>query len=75
MPFTVTADYTIKMRKPTPAREPVHLSARVVESFDDRAVVEGTLAAGGRVTATCRGTFVAVGAGHPAYDRWIASKA
>ena len=74
VPFTVTADYAITMRKPTPAREPVHLSARVVESGDDRAVVEGELAAGGQVTATCRGTFVAVGEGHPAYDRWIAAQ-
>ena len=74
VPFTVTADYAIRMTKPTPAREPVRLSARVVESTDTRAVVEGELTAGGRVTATCRGTFVAVGKGHPAYDRWIAAK-
>jgi acyl-coenzyme A thioesterase PaaI-like protein len=74
VPFTVTAEYSIKMTKPTPAREPVHLSARVVDSTDTRAVVEGELTAGGRVTATCRGTFVAVGPGHPAYDRWIATK-
>ena len=72
VPFTVTADYAIKMRKPTPARESLHLAARVVESTDTRAVVEGELSAGGRVTATCRGTFVAVGEGHPAYERWIA---
>jgi len=72
VPFTVTADYAIKMRKPTPSGEPVHLSARVVESTDTRAVVEGELTAGGRVTATCRGTFVAVGEGHPAYERWVA---
>ena len=51
-------------------RGPVHLAARVVESDDDRATVEATLAAGGEITATCRGTFVAVKPGHPAYDRW-----
>lgn len=74
VPFTVTAEYTIKMRKPTPARGgPVHLHARVVESTDDRAIVEGTLSAGGDVTATCRGAFVAVRPGHPAYERWKAS--
>ena len=37
---------------------------------DDRAVIEATLEAGGKVTATCRGTFVAVKEGHPAYHRW-----
>jgi acyl-coenzyme A thioesterase PaaI-like protein len=69
-PTTVTADYSIRMLKPTPTDGPVRLRARVVESTEDRATVEGTLEAGGRVTATCRGTFVAVGPGHPAYDRW-----
>jgi acyl-coenzyme A thioesterase PaaI-like protein len=50
--------------------QPVRLVARVVESGADRAVVEGTLSSGGVVTATCRGTFVAVKEGHPAYHRW-----
>jgi acyl-coenzyme A thioesterase PaaI-like protein len=44
--------------------------ARVVESQHDRAVVEAELIAHDRVTATCRGTFVAVKPGHPAYHRW-----
>lgn len=69
-PTTVTADYAIKLLRPTPSDGPVHLRARVVESTDDRATVEATLEADGRVTATCRGTFVAVGPGHPAYGRW-----
>ena len=69
-PCTVTAEYTIKMMRPTPASAGVHLRSRVVEATDDRAVVEGTLEAGGKVTATCRGTFVAVREGHPAFHRW-----
>ena len=69
-PSTVTAEYHVKMRRPTPAVGPVTLRAHVVESTDDRAVVEGSLEAGGRVTATCRGVFVAVKPGHPAYHRW-----
>jgi hypothetical protein len=48
----------------------VHLRARVVESSDDRAVIEATMTSGAVVTATCRGTFVAVKPGHPAYHRW-----
>jgi acyl-coenzyme A thioesterase PaaI-like protein len=68
-PCTVTADYHVKMRRPTPMVK-VHLRARVVESNDDRAVVEASLEAGGKETATCRGTFVAVKEGHPAYHRW-----
>src|SRR5438105_4763161 len=60
VPCTVTAEYAIKLFRPTPTREPVHLSARIVDSTNDRATVEGTLTAGGKVCATCRGVFVAV---------------
>lgn len=70
IPCTVTADYAIKLRRPTPMSGLVHLHARVVESTDDRAVVEATLEALGKTCATCRGTFVAVGPGHPAFFRW-----
>lgn len=69
-PCTVTAEYLIKLLRPTPTDEPVKLRARVVEYGEDRAVVEGELIAKGKVTATCRGTFVAVKPGHPAYHRW-----
>lgn len=70
IPATVTAAYAIEMRRPTPTDGPVTLRARVIESGPDRAVVEGTLEAGGKVCATCRGSFVAVKPGHPAYHRW-----
>jgi acyl-coenzyme A thioesterase PaaI-like protein len=69
-PCTVTADYAVKLLRPTPTNAPVKLRARVVESSDDRAVVEATLESGGKVCDTCRGTFVAVRPGHPAYHRW-----
>lgn len=69
-PCTVTADYAIKLLRPTPTDGPVKLSARVAESTADRATIEGTLTAGGKVCATCRGTFVAVKEGHPAFHRW-----
>jgi acyl-coenzyme A thioesterase PaaI-like protein len=69
-PCTVTAEYAIKLLRPTPTNDSVHLSARVVESTDDRATVEGTLSAGGKICATCRGVFVAVKEGHPAFHRW-----
>jgi len=69
-PCTVTADYAIKLLRPTPTDAPIKLVARTIESTDDRAVVEGELIAHDKVTATCRGTFVAVKPGHPAYHRW-----
>ena len=69
-PCTVTADFHVKLQRPTPMDSPVTLRAHVAEGTDDRAVVEATLESGGKVTATCRGTFVAVREGHPAYHRW-----
>jgi acyl-coenzyme A thioesterase PaaI-like protein len=70
VPCTVTAEYSIKLLRPTSTKDSVFLSAKVVESTDDRATVEGSLTAGGKVCATCRGIFVAVKEGHPAYHRW-----
>jgi len=69
-PCTVTADFHVTFKRPTPMDAALTLRARVVESLADRASVEATLEANGRVTATCRGTFVAVKEGHPAYRRW-----
>ena len=69
-PCTVTSEFAVKLLRPTPTDGPIQLSARVVESSDDRAVVEATLTAAGKLRATCRGTFVAVREGHPAYHRW-----
>ncbi|MEO8378810.1 MAG: PaaI family thioesterase [Acidobacteriota bacterium] len=70
LPPTVTADFHVTLKRPTPIEATLHLRAEVVQSDDDRAVVEATVEADGKVTATCRGTFVAVKEGHPAYFRW-----
>lgn len=67
---TVTANYSIKLLRPTPVDAGVKLVARVVESAEDRATVEAELIADDKVCATCKGLFVAVKEGHPAYHRW-----
>ncbi|HET7746641.1 MAG TPA: PaaI family thioesterase [Vicinamibacteria bacterium] len=69
-PCTVTAEYAIKLLRPTPSTARLRLRARVVDSSADRATVEAALEAGDKVCATCRGVFVAVRPGHPAYHRW-----
>ncbi len=69
-PCTVTADYAIKLLRPTPTGAPIELTARVVEATADRVTIEGVLSAAGKPRATCRGTFVAVQPGHPAFHRW-----
>lgn len=70
LPCTVTAEFAVKLLRPTPSSTPVRLAAEIAESSEDRAVVDAKLEAGGKVCATCRGTFVAVKPGHPAYYRW-----
>ena len=69
-PCTVTAEFHVKLLKPTPSGAPVHLEARVVESSERKAVVAVELTSGGVLTSTCRGVFVAVREGHPAFHRW-----
>ncbi|HEY7132704.1 MAG TPA: PaaI family thioesterase [Candidatus Limnocylindrales bacterium] len=69
-PTTVTLEYAVQLRRPTPSDAPVHLRAWVAEDAEDRATVEAEVTSGGTITATGRGTFVAVRPGHPAYDRW-----
>lgn len=74
-PAMVTAEYTIKMRRPTPTDGDIEIVARVVDAdaanaADDRATVVAELHAGGKVCATSSGVFVAVKPGHPAYHRW-----
>src|SRR5436305_9182357 len=69
-PTTVTLEYSIRMRRPTPSDRPIHLRAWVVDLAEDRATVEGEISSDSTVTATARGAFVAVKPDHPAYDRW-----
>jgi acyl-coenzyme A thioesterase PaaI-like protein len=78
-PCSVTAEYTIKLLRPTPTNQPVQLIAWVAKTSDadkaalatdDRVWIEAKLMSGDKVCATCRGLFVAVKPGHPAYHRW-----
>lgn len=68
-PCTVTADFQVHMVWPTSSLGPLRLRAWVVESHPERAVIDATLETEGRTTAYCRGTFVAVQEGHPAFHR------
>ncbi len=69
-PCTVTSEFAVKLKRPTPIDATLHLAAHVVTLEGDRATVEATLTANGKITATCRGIFVAVKEGHPAFHRW-----
>lgn len=53
----VTAEYTVRLRRPTPL-DAVELRGRVVEAEGRRRVVESVLTARGETTATYRGLYV-----------------
>ena len=69
-PCTVTASYTVKLRRPTPTDVSLKVTSQVKELSDDRVEVELLLEANGKVCATGSGLFVAVKEGHPAFHRW-----
>lgn len=69
-PACVTAEFAVKLKRPTPTNGPVHLVARAVSSEGDKVTVDATLEAGGKVCATCHGVFVRVREGHPGFHRW-----
>ncbi len=71
---TVTADFHVKLKRPTPYPGRLTVKARPI-SIDDRvckveAEVWAEVKGEQKITATCTGTFVAVTEGHPAYHRW-----
>ena len=67
---TVTAEYSIKLKRPTPTNSDISMTAKIVQIDEKRAIVEADLLAEGKICATCLGTFIAVKEGHPAYHRW-----
>jgi hypothetical protein len=69
-PPTVTAVYEVRLLRPTPTAGPLLLRSRAISATGDRAQAEATIEAGGVVTASFIGSFVAVGPGHPAHHRW-----
>lgn len=69
-PCTVTAEFSVKLLRPTPTNGPITLTAKPIDIQKDRVTVQAELHAGGKLCDTCVGTFVAVQPGHPAYHRW-----
>jgi len=69
-PCTVTASYSIKLRRPTPYGATLRISSEIEEIGEGRAKVLMSLRAGDEVCATGEGLFVAVKEGHPAFHRW-----
>ena len=69
-PCTVTASYSIKLRRPTPHGVPLEITSQVESLDGDRAEISMKLIANGELCAQGDGLFVAVKEGHPAWHRW-----
>ena len=69
-PCTVTARYSVKLRRPTPHGVPLEITSQVESLDGDRAEISMKLIANGELCAQGEGLFVAVKEGHPAWHRW-----
>ena len=69
-PCTVTSFYNIKLLRPTPSKEILTITSKLLELKVDRALYKGEIILNNKVYAECVGLFVAVKEGHPAYHRW-----
>ncbi len=69
-PCTVTASYSVKLRRPTPTGVKLVVTSQIVEIDQNKVSVELMLEANGKICATGEGIFVSVKEGHPAYHRW-----
>lgn len=69
-PSSVTAELSVRFRKPTPSNRPLRLVGHVVEMAFDKVTVETTVESDGVATARGRATFVVVKQEHPAFGRW-----
>lgn len=69
-PLTVTADFHVKLKRPTPFEIELVVRANVVEIDRNKVIVDARVFSGDKITATCRATFISVEEGHPAFHGW-----
>ena len=67
---TVTAEYAVQLKRPTPLDKELYIVSEVVESKGRKALISAELYVGDKLCATCLGTFIAVKEDHPAFHRW-----
>ncbi|MCE7736766.1 MAG: PaaI family thioesterase [Candidatus Heimdallarchaeota archaeon] len=69
-PSTVTADFHVKLTRPTPFGVELVVRANIVEIIGKKVIVEAKVFANDKITATCQATFIAVKEGHIAHNAW-----
>ena len=70
LPCTVTAEFTVKLRKPTPMDELLTLTAECIATSGKRATIHTALTIDDTLYAYCDAIFVAVDKTHPGFHRW-----
>lgn len=69
-PSTVTSEFSVKLRRPTPSGKELLIKARAVAVKGNLVTVEAEMYVEDKVTSTCTAIFAAVKPGHPAFHRW-----
>ena len=69
-PCTVTAEYSVKLKRPTPSNQSLDIIAKLSKIDENKAWIDSQIIVNDKVCATCTGLFVAVDETHPAYHRW-----
>lgn len=69
-PCTVTAEYSIQLKRPTPMNTELNLIAQLKSIEKNKIIIDGELFANNKLCDTCTGTFVVVNETHPAFHRW-----
>ena len=67
LPTTVTAEYTVRFRRPTPLSL-FYISAHPIHIENTKAVIKAQICIDGKMTASSEGTFIAVSDKHPAHQ-------
>ena len=70
LPCTVTAEFSIKLRKPTPMNRYLDLTARCIKIEGHQVTIHTKLTIDETLYASCYAVFVSVGPDHPAHHRW-----
>lgn len=69
-PCTVTASFSVVLKRPTPMKKELFLKSKLISLDHNRAMIDADLFCEEKLCATCKGEFVAVKEGHPAFHRW-----
>lgn len=69
-PVTVTASFTVKLKRPTPFGTELVTTAKVSKIEGKKVSIVGEMNAGEIITAEFTGLFIKVNEDHPAHQRW-----